>query len=326
MFTATTIRQPNRAGGYVSWRATERRVIWDVPDGDTIHRAASALRTALAGAHLTRFEAPKLVGPVPRAGRVIERVERRGKHLEIEFDDGLVLHTHLKMSGTWHLYRPGDPWRRPHGAMRALIETDDWMAVCFGAPLVETYRAAGRGRHPAMGRLGPDLCRHDADLRQVVDLLLSYPNGDEPLADVLLDQRVMGGVGNVYRCEILWANELSPFAPVRRLGQHDAIRLVNSAAHVLRTNLEAPGHGRAGSSDRRRHSVYGRNGQRCGRCGETIAMRQLGLQQRLLYWCPGCQTHLDPRHEAQADDTPTMDPHPAAQMFIADLPWNRDAG
>lgn len=291
-------------------------------DGDTIHRAASALRTALAGSRLTRFESPLLIGPTPQAGRVIERVENRGKHLEIHFDDGLVLHTQMKMSGAWHLYRPGDRWRRSHDAMRAVVAVDDWMAVCFNASCVETYRSTGRRRHPALGRLGPDLARHDADLRQVVDLLLSTPNGDVPLAEILLDQRIMRGVGNVYRCEVLWANELSPFAPVRALSQHDAIRLVNSAAHLLRSDLGASGV----DSKPRSMDVYGRNGQRCGRCGETIQSRFVGVREQRFFWCPGCQTHLDPHVQSRADDTPTMDPHPAAQKFLADLPWNRDAG
>lgn len=294
-----------------------------MPDGATIHRAASALRTALTGSMLVRFEAPCLIGPTPRAGRIVERVEHRGKHLEIEFDDGLVLHTHLKMSGCWHLYHAGDPWRRPHSAMRALVEVDDWMAVCFNAPVVETYRARGRRRHPAMGRLGPDLGRHDADLRQVVDLLLSYPNGEMPLAEVLLDQRVMGGVGNVYRSEVLFLNELHPFAPVRTLGQRDAVRLVNAAAHLLRSTLGATA---SDAGTARRRCVYGRNGQRCGRCGETIELRHIGLRPQALYWCPGCQTHLDPTAGHDGAAAPVMDPHPAAQKFLADLPWNRDAG
>ncbi len=295
-------------------------MIWDVPEGEAIHRAASALRTAFCGARMTRFEAPVLEGPAPQAGRMVERVDTRGRHLEIGFDDGLVLHTHLKLSGAWHVYRVGEPWRRPHSAMRAVVGVDGWLAVCFNASSVETYREAGRSRHPAMGRLGPDLARHDADLRQVVDLLLSCPNGDVPLADVLLDQRIMSGVGTVFRSEVLWANELSPFAPVRSLTQHDAIRLVNSAAHLIRSSLA--------STDRRSDSlaVYGRNGQRCGRCGETIDMRQVARSGPVLFWCPGCQTHLDPHAARRTEQRRAMDPHPAAQRFLADLPWNRDAG
>ena len=296
-----------------------------MPEGDTIHRAASALRTALVGKRMLRFDAPRLIGPTPDAGRTIERVESHGKHLEIEWDNGLVLHTHMKMTGSWHLYRRGDRWRKAYSSMRAAIEVDDWVAVCFSAPVVETFRQPDKRRHPGMGRLGPDLCKPEADLRAVVDLLLSYPDAAARLGEVLLDQRVMCGVGNVYRCEVLWATELSPFAPVGALTQFDAVRLVNTAASQLRANLHhtdrvtAPGQ-KGGLA------VYGRNGQRCARCGGTIEMTRMGVHNRTLYWCPGCQVHLDPRLSEQPDDTPTMDPHPAAQKFLADLPWNRDVG
>jgi endonuclease-8 len=293
-------------------------------EGDTIHRAASALRTALAGKMMIRFDAPSLVGPSPQAGRVVERVESHGKHLEIEWGDGLILHTHMRMSGSWHLYRTGDQWRKGYRQMRATMEVEDWVAVCFNAPVVETYRVPDRRRHPGMGRLGPDMCKPDTDLGAVVNLLLSYPDASERLGEVLLDQRVMCGVGNVYRCEVLWADELSPFAPVGELSEHDAVRIANTAASLLRANLHntdrvtAPGV-KGGLA------VYGRNGQPCHRCGGTIASRRVGQNRRLLYWCPGCQVHLHPKAVRPADDTP-MDPHPAAAKFLADLPWNRDVG
>ncbi len=264
-----------------------------MPEGDTIHRTASALRTALVGKPMVRFDAPRLIGPGPQAGRIIERVDCHGKHLEIVWDDGLVLHTHMRMTGSWHLYRTGDSWRRPYHQMRATIETESWVAVCFNAPLVETYRQPDRRRHPGMGRLGPDLCKSDTDLGAVVNLVLSYPDSETRLGEVLLDQRVMCGVGNVYRAEVLWATELSPFARIGTLTEHDAIRLVNTAATMLRANLTTARRvtvpGVKGGL-----AVYGRNGQRCHRCGETIECRQMGEHARTLYWCPGCQLHLDP--------------------------------
>jgi len=294
-----------------------------MPEGDTIHRSASAMRTALAGKSMLRFDAPRLVGPVPQAGRIVETVESHGKHLVVEWDDDLVLDTHMRMSGSWHLYRAGDTWRRPYRQMRAAIEVADWVAVCFNAPNVETYRRADQRRHPGMGRLGPDLCKPDTDLGAVVNLLLTAPDPATRLGEVLLDQRVMCGVGNVYRCEVLWATELSPYARVGMLTERDAIRLVNTAAKMLRANLNHAGRVTA-PGVRGGLAVYGRNGQRCVRCGETVECRRMGEHNRILYWCPGCQTHLDPKLERSSDDTP-MDPHPAAQRWIADLPWNRDA-
>ena len=293
-----------------------------MPEGDTIHRAASALRTALTGRPMWRFDAPRLMGPTPQAGRVIERVESHGRHLEIEWDDGLVLDTNMRMSGTWHLYRRGDAWRRSYNQMRAAIEVDNWVAVCFNAAVVETFRQPDRRRHPGMGRIGPNLTCADIDLGQVVNLLLSYPDADATMAEVMLDQRVMHGVGNVYRCEVLWSVQLSPFARVGDLTEHDAIRLANTAASRLRASLHgSPSTVAAGPRDDR--AVYGRNGQRCDRCGQTIDCRRSRGRAQMLYWCPGCQSHLDPRRESATDDTP-MDPHPAAAKFLTELPWRRE--
>jgi endonuclease VIII len=291
-----------------------------VPEGDTIHRTASAIRTALVGRPMVRFDAPRLVGPVPQAGRTIETVESHGKHLEITWDDGLILHTHMRMSGSWHLYRAGEPWRRPYYQLRASIETTEWVAVCFNAPIVETYREPDRRRHPGLGRLGPDLCKTTTDLSDVVDLLLSHPEPDARLRDVMLDQRVMCGVGNVYRCEVLWATELSPWAHVGDLTHHDAVVLVNTAAGMLRAGART-GRRETTPAVRGGLAVYGRNGQGCVRCHETISVRRVGEHARLLYWCDGCQLRLDPRH---IDNSREMDPHPAAAKFLSDLPWRRE--
>ena len=246
-----------------------------MPEGDAIHRTAAALRIALVDKKMVRFDAPRLVGVVPKAGRIIVRVESTGKHLEIEWDDGVILHTHMRMSGSWHLYRKDDVWQRPHREMRALIETATWIAVCFNAPTVETYREPTMTRHPWFGRLGPDLCSVDADLDRCVDLLLAYGDPRTPIGEVLLDQRVFCGVGNVYRSEVLWACELHPFAPVGDVGEILARRLVNVAARILRANLShaervaLPGVP-AG------FGVYGRSGQGCYRCADTVRSRAHG--------------------------------------------------
>ncbi|MEP1124098.1 MAG: DNA-formamidopyrimidine glycosylase family protein [Ilumatobacter sp.] len=291
-----------------------------MPEEVTIQRAASALRTALGGKAMTRFDSPRLVGPVPQAGRTVEHVESHGRHLEIEWDNGMILHTHLRRGGSWHVYRQGENWRRPYDQMRVSIENDNWVAVCFNAHDVETYRRPDKRRHPGSGRLGPDLTASDADLGLVVNLLLSYEDATARVSEVLLDQRVMVGIGNVYRCEVLWVTGLSPFAPVGELTEPDAVRIVNTAASLVRAQLHRGG---AGSHEGRRLAVYGRNGQKCPRCPGSIDGARTGQPRRMLYWCPSCQSHLDPRVLADPDDTPVMDPHPAAQRFLADLPWNR---
>lgn len=290
--------------------------------GDVV-RTASTMRTALVGRPMVRFDAPQLIGPTPTAGRMVEAVEANGKHIEVTWDDGIVLDTHLKGRSEWHVYRHGAPWRKSWEKLRASIQTDDFVAVCFDAPTVETYRLPDPSRHPGRGRLGPDLCRSGADLAEAVDLLLSYPERDARIRDVMVDQHVMRGVGNVYRCEVLWAAELSPWAHVADLTHHDALLIVHTAAKMIRTN-ERRLRRTTTSYTTGGLAVYGRCGQGCIRCRETIRSLPVGKQGRMLYWCPGCQVRLDRRQPVELRD---MDPHPAAALFLNELPWrNRDAG
>ncbi len=294
-----------------------------MPEGDTIHRTAAAIRTALVGKPIVHFDAPRLVGPVPAPGRIVEWVDSHGKHLEIGWDDGLILHTHMRMTGSWHLYRIGEPWRRSAYQKRVEITVGDWVAVCFNAPIVETYREFDRARHPGLGRLGPDLCRADADLDEAVDRLVRYADQTARIGEVLLDQHVACGVGNVYRAEVLWACGLYPFAPVSALDRADCTQVIGTAAAQLRANLHHSARVTAPSAPGGL-AVYGRNGQRCIRCGDTVEVIRTGEHARLLYWCPGCQVHRAPEQAAPAEaEAHEMDPHPAAAKFLADLPWRR---
>lgn len=277
------------------------------------------MRTALVGRPMVRFDAPKLVGPVPQAGRMIELVEVHGKHLEVTWDDGLVLDTHLKGDSEWHLYRPGVPWRRSWEQLRASIETDDWVAVCFKSPSVETYRQPDRARHPGRGRLGPDLTDPAASLDEVVDLMLAHPEPEARLRDVLVDQHVMQGVGNVYRCEVLWATEISPWAHLEDLTESDVVHVVNTAARLLRSVRTIP---RRPTTPATPLAVYGRNGQACPRCHDTIESRPIGRYGRMLYWCPSCQQRHD-RKARRIADALAMDPHPAATIYLDDYRRHR---
>ena len=305
-------------------------------DGEVIHRAAAALRTALVGRAITRFESPTLVGPAPELGRVVERVESHGKPLEIVGDDGLVLHTSLRLSGCWHLYRHGERWRRPGHQMRVEIHTADWIAVCFLAPVIETYRQFDRSRHPGFGPMGPELSRVDADIDESINRLYHYHDQLAPVCEALLDQHVANGIGNVYRCEVLWACELHPFAPVSALDADDCSYVITTAAALLRSKLRHSPRitariSQPGSFVRGDLAVYGRNGQRCARCGDTVEVCQPSGFQRQLYWCPGCQVHrsletAQTMYDVYGDDEHDgreMDPHPAAAKFLSNLPWRR---
>ena len=297
-----------------------------MPEGDTIHRAAAALRTALVGRVITGFRAPRLVGPGPGLGSAVESVESHGKNLEITFDDGIVLHTHMRMTGSWHLYRPGEKWRKRRHQARVIITTGEWIAVCFNAPVVETWRVPDRNRHPRAGRRGPDLCSADADLHECAARLFHYDRPDTTVAEAMLDQRVMCGVGNVYRCEVLWACGVHPWAPVGSLPESTCLDLVLTAAGQLRSNLTSPARITAPDVPGGL-AVYGRNGQRCVRCGDVVRLTKHGEMARLLYWCPGCQTVGEtwPALDTSDPVARATDPHPAGSRFVSDVLRHRDA-
>jgi endonuclease-8 len=276
-----------------------------VPEGDTIHRSATALRAALLEKVTSGFDAPRLRGLHPSVGATIERVDSRGKHIEIGWDDGIVLHTHLRMSGSWHLYRPGERWRRSSKHLRVLIEVEGFEAVCFNAPVVETYRAQDFAVHPGQGGLGPDLCSSDADLVECLERIPRFCDETTTAAEMLLDQRIACGVGNVYKSEVLWACGVHPFTPVAALDLDTRAALLGTAATFLRSNLERPSRVTLpGSTDG--VAVYGRYGKPCFRCGQPIEVRRHGEQSRVTYWCDACQALHAPRvPEWGSGDAPT---------------------
>jgi endonuclease-8 len=268
-----------------------------VPEGDTIHRAAERLRPALAGRVVRRFEAPRLAGDRPKPGVRIDDVEAVGKHLLVHFDGGLTLQTHMRMTGSWHLYRPGERWRKGAHLARVVIEVDDWVAVCFSAPTVRTYRRDVDAVVSPTAHLGPDLCRADltdADIDECLERMAAVADPSDEIGAVLLDQRVACGVGNVYKSEVLFACGVNPFTPVAELDVGTRRRLITTASRQLRANL--------GTANRETVpgglAVYGRNRQACRRCGTTVRARRQGEQARTTYWCPSCQP-ARPAHSAR---------------------------
>jgi endonuclease-8 len=265
-------------------RHTER-----VPEGDTLFKVAARLRPALQGHHLTRFEAPRLVGDAPKLGERIEKVEARGKHLLIHFEGGLVLRTHLRMTGSWHVYRERERWRKPAHLARAVVGCDSgWVGVCFQAPVVETFHQRG-GEPAALATLGPDLCvtgsLADDVLDDVLERAIRLAPAGITLGEALLDQRIAAGIGNVYKSEACFAARLDPGLLLADVPDEARRRVWRIAAHQLQANLSGTG--------RRTHpdglAVYGRRGQPCRRCGTPIRMTRQGEQPRSTYWCPACQ-------------------------------------
>lgn len=263
-----------------------------MPEGDTIWRAAARLHPVLAGAELVRFEAPRLAGDRPRPGTAIEGVEAVGKHLLVHFAGGLSLDTHMRMTGSWHLYRTGERWRKGRHLVRCLLVVPGWEAVCFSAPVVRTYHRSGRnalGQHDdPVGHLGPDLVAPEPDIDTAVARMATLPAPGTSIAEVLLDQRVAAGIGNVYKCEVLFLCGLDPFTPVEQVPEPLRRRLLELAAKLLRRNLDTTRRttiaGPPGSV-----AVYGRHRQPCRRCGTPVRMVHHGAQARSTYWCPRCQ-------------------------------------
>jgi endonuclease-8 len=272
-----------------------------MPEGDTVFRAAQTLHRALAGQSVTRFDSvyPKLTRIAedhPIVGRTVETVSARGKHLLMAFSGDLVLHTHMRMNGSWHLYRPGVQWQRPARDMRVLVATAGIIAVGFNVPIAELLSGRDVARHPALHSLGPDLLSAAFDAAEVLRRMRAR-TGDA-IADVLLDQRVVAGIGNVFKSEILFLAGLDPFTRVAALSDADLERLIGISRDQLATNVLdrsktlslAIGRRTTRSMDpNAKLWVYSRGGKPCRRCGATIQMKKTGIDARLTYWCPICQ-------------------------------------
>ncbi len=251
---------------------------------------------------MTAFESvfPKLTRvheDTPVTGRLVDSVAAAGKHVLMTFSGGLVLRTHMRMNGSWHIYRPGESWQRGRRDMRIVIATADFVAVAFNITVAEWLEQRTLGRHEELKRLGPDLLSEDFDPVEATARLKARP--DVEAADVLLNQRVMAGIGNVYKSEVLFACGVNPFTPVRGLTDEQVGCLIATARRFLRANVteglaamttytgfrrttrrDAPGE---------RLWVYGRAGEPCRKCATPLKLAPQGRDARLTYWCPSCQ-------------------------------------
>lgn len=255
-----------------------------MPEGDTLFRTAAGLRPYLVGRTViaARTAGPGAVPQVARiVGREITAVESLGKNLLIGFDNGLEIRTHLRMNGSWHRYRPGERWRRPAGRARLVIEVPGAVAVCFDAPVVELLEQRAEAIHASLGRLGPDLLKPYFDADEALRRLRDPSRAGLTIAEALLDQRALAGIGNIWKNETLWFERVSPFATVGALDDATLARLVETGRRLLLASAA----GRSGS-----RSVYGRSGRPCPRCRTVIASTQQGTElPRTTYWCPTCQ-------------------------------------
>lgn len=260
-----------------------------MPEGDTIHKLARAMAPDLVGRRLRGVKGTGIDGRA-LAGRRVEGVCARGKHLFIELDGGVVLRTHLGMRGAWHRYRTGEAWKRPGWQSSLVLETGEEVFVCFNARAVECLSRDGVRHRALLGRLGPDLLSPGFDPARVAHRVRALVPPETSLADVLLDQRVACGIGNVYKSEVLFIEALGPERPAGTVSDAALEGLYRTAGALLGRNL--------GGGRRRTRFVddglgplwvYGRRGFPCLRCDGTIRASRVGRDLRITYWCPGCQ-------------------------------------
>jgi endonuclease-8 len=314
-----------------------------MPEGDTIYRTARALEKALGGRVVTGFETgfAKLASvndDAPVLGRTVERVEARGKWCLIYFSGDLILLSHMLMSGSWHIYRTGERWKMPHRAMRVVVRVGaktegdggdeqshpahamkphelgtqrmavdrGFEAVLFNAQVAEFHTARSLERSSQVPKLGPDVLAEGFTLEKGIAAMLERvrTHPEDEVAVVLLNQRVMAGLGNVYKSEVAFAAKVNPFRAMRTLTEREIEMLVEHSFKYMKANVGDGQRGDAGevivtyTGPRRttramdrgdRTWVYGRQGQECRRCGTAIMMRKQGTAARSTYWCPMCQ-------------------------------------
>ena len=255
-----------------------------MPEGDTLARTAAGLRPWLLSRPIL---AARTIGPgaQPRVerlvGATVTAVEAAGKNLLIRLDNGLELRTHLRMHGSWHRYAPGERWRRPAARARLVLEVEGSVAVCFDAPVVELFEQRAEAVHPSLSKLGPDLLAADVDTAEALRRLRDPSRAELSIAEALLDQRALAGIGNEVKNEVLWQAACSPWTTVATLTDDALVELVALAVAVLSEGA---------ATGRRPRHVYRRAGLPCPRCDALIRAERQGRDlPRLTFWCPGRQ-------------------------------------
>jgi endonuclease-8 len=258
-----------------------------VAEGDTIYRAASGIRAALVGRVPEEILAPQLRHrgqgwPNQLRGRSVRSVDTHGKHLFLRFDGQLTLHSHLRMTGLWGVYRHGQAWRRAPRRAWLVLRSGDWDVVEFDGPVLEVMSDSRLRSDPRLAALGPDVLGESFDMERFLSRLRAA-DPDRSIGDALLDQHIAAGIGNLWKAELCFATGIDPWRRLATLRDEDAIGLMQLARELMRRSA------RDGVGTRPR-AVYRRAGLPCPRCQTTIRQRGQGENNRSTFWCPGCQS------------------------------------
>ena len=246
-----------------------------MPEGDSLHRAARRLQPLVGQRVEVETRLPRAAGKQLAErlhGRLLESVEAVGKNLLLRFEGGLVLRSHLRMTGRWRVEprgatRSGRPW--------LVLRGTEHEAVLWNGPVLELGRDAGATRRA----LGPDILAEPPDLDAMLERLRAQPAGRE-LGDALLDQSLVAGIGNLWRAEALWEARVSPWRPLAGVTDEEMRAVLGAARRLMRTGVEGT---------RPLRHVYRRAGRPCRRCGTPVRSHPQGEAARTAYWCPGCQ-------------------------------------
>ncbi len=269
-----------------------------MPEGDTIWHAAKRIRDALARAEITAIETPQARHrrdrwPERLAGAGVRGVDSHGKHLFIRFDNGLTLHSHLRMTGAWRVFGKGERWRRSPRRAWLVIRTPVHDVVQFDGPVLELMTDSRTRFDRRLAELGPDVLAEEFDSRRfIVRLRESDPT--RPIGDALLDQRNVAGIGNIWRAESCFMARVDPWRPTAQVSDAEALAIIEAARPPMALSAERggptvtvepddpPAHGE-------RTWVYRRAGRPCRRCASQVRSRVGGNDGRTTYWCPVCQ-------------------------------------
>ena len=255
-----------------------------MPEGDTLELIARRLQPLVGSV-------PHIETPLARhaplrlaeqlAGQTLTAIEARGKHLLIRFDSGLVIHTHLRMSGRWDIGAPGRPTRRSRTTAWLILKDDELEAILVNGAVLELLTPAQLSLHPSLRLLGPDVLAPDFDAAAAT-ARARRGAPEQTVADVLLDQRVLAGVGNVWKSEILFDCRLDPRTPAAALDDAELRALLQRASDLMQAHV-------ASGATQRPVRIYGRGGRDCPVCGTDIRARAQGDEGRRTFWCPTCQ-------------------------------------
>jgi endonuclease-8 len=268
-----------------------------MPEGDSVYRFAALLHGALAGKRIVaaRAHGP---GPSPQAGRLVgvtcTGARAQGKNIIISFENGLALRGHLRMYGTWHVYQPGEAWRFPERDARLVLQVHDAVAVNFHAPVIELLEERAVPLHRPIATLGPDLLDEAFDADDVLRRFRQPAHANRTIGDAIMDQRIMAGVGNIWKHETLFRCRINPWRTIAELDD-DAIRgIIETARNLLLASVHKANS--FGLTHRPKMFVYMRAGQPCFRCHVRLRRARQAEDIRFTAWCPECQ----PLQEGQA--------------------------